>query len=97
MRSVTVTSVTHDSVELTWREPKSDGGAPILSYSLQRQRDTEPDFTHVRDVNATDMKCVLGSLDEVTSYTFGVLARNEAGLSKKCAVSDAIKTSAKLS
>lgn len=79
--------VTKNSVALTWRPPKNDGGAPVTHYIIERlvwDRSGEGKETwkqcNKRDVEET--KFIVEDLKEGGEYEFRVRAVNEAGNSK---------------
>ena len=79
----TVTSITHDSVTISWTDP---GDSNITGYQvLRRNRDTEDatgDFTVIEDDRATsDTGYTDDSVQPETPYVYRVKARNVHGLS----------------
>ena len=78
----TVTSITHDSVTISWTDP---GDSSITGYQvLRRNRDTDAtgDFTVIEDDTATsDTGYTDDSVQPETPYVYRVKARNVHGLS----------------
>lgn len=42
--------VTKESVTLSWRPPRSDGGAKIKGYIVQKKKKGEPNWTDVNSI-----------------------------------------------
>ena len=78
----TVTSITHDSVTISWTDP---GDSSITGYQvLRRNRDTDAagDFTVIEDDTAmSDTSYADDSVQPETPYVYRVKARNVHGLS----------------
>ena len=64
-------------VDLTWQPPTSNGGKPVLSYTITW---TAPDGT-TGSANTTQTSHTFEGLANGTTYTFTVTADNEAGTS----------------
>lgn len=68
----------HESVELSWDAPMSDGGAEISSYAIMHAPTGTDDWTVVTETSETS--AVATDLDNGTEYMFRVAAKNEAGM-----------------
>ncbi len=63
-----------ESLTVRWGQPASDGGAPIVSFTVT----AEPGGA-ARTVSGLESTTVFSPLNPVTAYTFTVVASNEAG------------------
>lgn len=78
-----VTAVTNDSISISWRPPKYDGGSEITSYVLEVRLIGKDNFEHiVADTKLMDRKFTHGGLKEGSSYEFRVSAVNQIGQGK---------------
>jgi len=76
-----VTDWDKDHVDLKWNEPKSDGGAPIDYYIIEKKTRYGP-WEHAIKVPAKQgTKATVPDLTEDEEYTFRVIAVNKAGKS----------------
>ena len=92
-----VTDVTAQSVKLTWKAPKDNGGADVTGYDVSKQRvNVDAAFTSVCDVDASCTECVVGELCDGAEYKFAVSARNAAGSSPQPKVSDVVTRKPKI-
>lgn len=72
-----VTEIHSDRVTLTWAAPKSDGGAPVTKYTVEKRDASRNKWI---SVGSTDKLCMeVGKLFEGSSYFFKVTAYNEVG------------------
>lgn len=83
-------AVTTDSVSLTWAAPASDGGAPIIRYSVRVYGGTQEGL----GVPADGTTVTVTGLIAATPYLFTVQAINAAGVSAESDPSALITTSA---
>jgi len=75
--------VTKDSLSVTWRAPKYDGGAEVTEYVLESRMLGRDSFTRVGgDTKLMDMKFTLTGLKEGSSHEFRVSAVNQVGRGK---------------
>ena len=72
--SITTTTYDDQSISVYWNPPVSDGGAPILGYTVTS---TPGSFT----CTTAQVSCVMNGLTNGTAYTFVVTASNGAGTS----------------
>ncbi|XP_046554801.1 titin-like [Haliotis rubra] len=80
------TDIQRDSVTLTWKASKSDGGSPILHYVLQKREGWKTSWTEVAKVKPNIFSYCVQNLHEGQEYYFRVFAENQVG------ASDAIQT-----
>lgn len=78
----TVDDYDNMSATLVWPAPVSDGGRPILCYSVEMKSKFSPEWTEVKKTD--DDKCVakVEGLKEGLVYQFRVRAHNKAGQSE---------------
>ena len=80
-RSVKVTEVKVESLDIVWKPPKSDGGAPITKYLVETSC-VDDAFCVALAVDGSTCRARVDGLKEGTSYNVRVLAENEAGVSE---------------
>jgi fibronectin type 3 domain-containing protein len=77
-------------LEVGWSPPTSDGGTPILSYTLYRMEEGEDDFTLLAILTVEE----LGHIDLDTTngleYSYRMTATNLAGVSEPCSPVSAV-------
>uniref|UniRef100_A0A8D8XJU1 Twitchin n=1 Tax=Cacopsylla melanoneura TaxID=428564 RepID=A0A8D8XJU1_9HEMI len=76
-----VDRITKDSVTLSWRPPKHDGGAKVKGYIVQKKK-KGGDWVDANSVPVPNPVHTVGNLSEGEEYTFRVIAVNEAGNSE---------------
>lgn len=79
--SVDVTTITGDSMTLTWCKPASDGGTPIIGYIIERREKTGMHWIRVNRDPVPECTTVVTKLRKGCEYDFRVYAENAAGLS----------------
>ena len=90
-------SVTSDTAHVSWKAPKSDGGAPISAYHVLKQcAGVDKSFLPVCDVGADVTECTVQGLEAGTEYRFAVEAENEVGSGERSKPSDVTKTQPKI-
>ena len=70
-----------DSLTLTWKPPKSDGGSPLTGYVVEKRDVRKTTWTKVASVDANTLSCSATKLLEGTPYLFRVMAVNKEGSS----------------
>lgn len=75
-------SVTHDSVDLAWDAPVTDGGLSITGYVIERRNVPHGGWTTVATVDSAQRSFKIKRLLEGNEYNFRVIAENAAGMSK---------------
>ncbi len=63
---------------VTWKPPKSDGGAPIKQYILERKDQYSTRW--VTETKTSDLTFHVTGLTQGTEYQFRVSAENKAGV-----------------
>nr|CAD7424747.1 unnamed protein product [Timema monikensis] len=82
--------VTKDSVTLSWRTPRSDGGSKIKGYLIQKKKKGDNDWSDVNGTPVPDNVFKVPGLTEGEEYLFRVIAVNDVGPSDPSRPSNAI-------
>lgn len=77
------------SVSLVWVAPVTDGGSPVLDYTLQFSQDNGTTWATFQDGTSTSTSAVVTGLTNGVSYIFRVTASNAYGSSDPSTVSPA--------
>lgn len=89
-----ITKVNRNGVEMKWDAPKSNGGAKITGYVIERREVGGGDiWQKCNDYNSPDTHTEITGLPEGKSYEFRIMALNSAGKSEPSANSAPIKIS----
>ena len=80
-QKLTVDRITDKDVTITWKVPKSDGGARIKQYKVYKKTD-KPGSKWFECGKADTFKTsfTVTDLNQGEKYLFGVMAENEMGL-----------------
>lgn len=75
--------VDHDnvSVDLKWEPPRSDGGAPIEKYIIEKKDRFKPDWEKAGEVPGNQTEAKIEDLKDKGEYQFRIVAVNKAGKS----------------
>lgn len=73
--------ITKDSVTLSWRPPRSDGGAKIRGYIIQKKAKDDDDWSDVNGAPIPSNVYTVPKLKEGEEYLFRVFAVNDVGSS----------------
>ena len=92
-----VKDITADSVTLQWSPPKSDGGAPLVGYEVEKRDAGRQQWTRVSRVPPTETICTVPKLLEGRGYLFRVMAENSEGLSEPVTLDKAVTPEQELS
>lgn len=68
-----------DRVDLKWTAPKSNGGAPITGYVIEKKEKFSSSWDEIHTSFSTDCDCTVPGLKEGNTYQFRVRAMNKAG------------------
>lgn len=79
-----VTSVTHDTVTLSWKAGKSDKATPVTEFVIETSEEGG-EFTKVLTVGEDVTTATIADLVEGRKYDFRVVSQNAAGASKSAA------------
>ena len=80
----------NSEVQLTWKAPATDGGAPILSYFLQLSSDGGRTWATPNRAASTATAAVITGLVNGTSYVFRVAALTDVGTGPSTAKTAAV-------
>ena len=85
------TDVTKRTAKLSWKAPKSDGGAPITNYKLEYRMLGAFRWTPVKeDISGTTF--IVYGLEEDSEYEFRVAAVNKAGQGQFAISDESVRT-----
>lgn len=82
--------ITKDSVTLSWRPPRNDGGAKVRGYFIQMKQKDAPDWSDVNDSIIAGNVYTVPQLTEGDEYQFRVIAVNDIGKSNPSRASNPI-------
>ena len=88
--NLTVSNVTRDSVDLAWKEPRDDGGKPILKYIIEMCTSACERWLKLSSSSTTHY--TVCNLSGKTAYEFRILAENHYGKSAPSYPSNSITT-----
>ncbi|KAK7507540.1 hypothetical protein BaRGS_00001475, partial [Batillaria attramentaria] len=77
-----VSELRRDSVVVSWKHSKDDGGSPITNYIVEKRESWKTSWAHVDRVRGAVTSSEVMYLQEGTSYSLRVMAENVAGLSE---------------
>ncbi|CAD6198887.1 unnamed protein product, partial [Caenorhabditis auriculariae] len=75
-----ITDWDKDHVDLEWKPPANDGGAPVEEYVVEMKDEFSPFWNEVAHVPAGTTNATVGNLKEGSKYEFRIRAKNRAGL-----------------
>ncbi|KAL5273793.1 unc-22.2 family protein [Megaselia abdita] len=90
-----ITDWDKDHVDLEWTRPKSDGGAPITEFIIQKKEKGSPYWVNAVHVPGDKLSGTVPELIEGQEYEFRIIAANQAGLSEPSIPSDMIMAKAR--
>lgn len=85
------TTVTGDSIVLTWEKPETDGGSEIEGYIVEKRDKDGVRWSRCNKRRLNDLRFRCTALAEGHSYQFRVMAENAAGVGEPSEPSDYIK------
>ncbi|CAH1103156.1 unnamed protein product [Psylliodes chrysocephalus] len=74
--------ITKDSVTLSWRPPRNDGGSKIRGYILQKRPVGSDNWTDINSTPINDTVYSVPNLKEGETYQFRLIAVNDVGKSE---------------
>ena len=89
-------NITHDSVELTWLPPESDGGSPIKNYEIEYKPTNRSTWVKGGNVDGDVTAFTVTGLQDGTEYDFRVTAVNAEGTSKPLVSEHSLKPEKKI-
>lgn len=93
---MTVSNVTNNSADLTWKSPTNDGGSPLTGYIIEFKLESRSFWTKCETVNESKTMYTVPKLNEGAEYLFRVFAINAEGQSKPAETTEAIKPTKKI-
>uniref|UniRef100_A0A1A9V0P1 Twitchin n=1 Tax=Glossina austeni TaxID=7395 RepID=A0A1A9V0P1_GLOAU len=90
-----VTDYDQDHVDLEYSPPKSDGGAPLIEYIIQKKEKGSPYWINALHIAPSKTTATVPELAAGHEYEFRVIAVNEAGQSEPSEPSDMIQAKAR--
>ncbi|XP_061506911.1 twitchin isoform X8 [Anopheles gambiae] len=84
------TNWSKDFVELEWAAPKSDGGAPVTEYIIQKRDKASRKWQDAATVKGDRTRGTVEDVEEGHEYEFRVVAVNRAGQSEPSDISDSV-------
>ncbi len=69
----------HESVDLKWTKPESDGGAPIDKYIIEKKDKFKPDWEKAGEVAGNVLEAHIADLKDRGEYQFRIVAVNIGG------------------
>ena len=81
-RNAKASDITRNSVRISWTEPMSDGGSPLVGYVVEARTAYNPRWMKVTRTPIKGTEFVYKDPLEGDEYEFRVVAVNEAGYSK---------------
>uniref|UniRef100_A0AAY4B5W5 Titin n=1 Tax=Denticeps clupeoides TaxID=299321 RepID=A0AAY4B5W5_9TELE len=78
---------TKNSVSVSWNKPLSDGGTPILGYSVEYKKTEDEEWTTAVQITK-NMEFIVSGLTADVEYVFAVKAINKIGVSDISPVSE---------
>uniref|UniRef100_A0A8C5DX10 Titin n=1 Tax=Gouania willdenowi TaxID=441366 RepID=A0A8C5DX10_GOUWI len=77
---VMVSTITKDSMVVTWERPTNDGGSPIQGYVVEKRDKDGVRWTRCNKRNVSELRFRVTGLLESHSYEFRVSGENAAGV-----------------
>ncbi|XP_065220483.1 twitchin isoform X27 [Planococcus citri] len=73
--------ITKDSVTLSWRPPRSDGGKKVKQYIVEKKKKNDKDWSPAGECPGNNPVHTVNNLEPGEEYTFRVIAVNDIGKS----------------
>lgn len=78
---LTTSNMTDTSFTLSWNEPSSDGGSPIIEYIVEKKEVGRKAWQRVGTTDSKSLSMEVSSLKKSTAYHFRISCRNNVGTS----------------
>jgi hypothetical protein len=85
-----VEAVSKDSLVISWKKPKEDGGAPIQAYVLEKKRIDDKNWEEVVEIPGKESTFILKDVKEGEECQLRMRAKNSAGVSEPSKPTDLI-------
>lgn len=79
-----------DHVDLQWKPPINDGGAPVEGYVIEMKEKFSPFWKEVKEVPAGSLAATVNGLKQGEEYQFRIKAKNKAGVGEPSEPTDSI-------
>lgn len=79
---VVVDALLKNSVIISWKPPKDDGGSMITNYIVEKREAKEGEQWHLVSSAVSGTTCRVPNLTESAGYYFRVSAQNQYGISE---------------
>lgn len=79
-----------DHVDLKWKPPTNDGGAPIEGYVIEMKEKFAPFWKEAKEVPAGQLEATVSNLKQGEEYEFRIRAKNKAGVGDPSEPSDPV-------
>ena len=76
---------------MTWKPPKTDGGALITGYVIERREGSRSTWTKIGETSSETLKYKATRLTEGTEYAFRVAAENSIGVGEFATIDKPVK------
>lgn len=86
-----VTDVTEKSAVLSWKQPKSDGGSPLISYIIEARDTRRTTWKKAGEINPAATEFTARDLTVGNEYVFQIIAVNKEGQSSPLQMKDNVK------
>ena len=86
----TVSDVDRTRLTVNWTIPKTDGGAPILGYYVEKKEKMATRWARVSSHLEQETTMLVTGLREKSEYQFRVMAENKAGVGPVSEPSDSV-------
>lgn len=79
---IIVEALLRNSVIISWKPPKDDGGSMITNYIIEKREAKEGEKWHLVSSSVSGTTCRVQNLIESAGYYFRVSAQNQYGISE---------------
>ena len=90
MEKPEVTDWDADHVDLAWKPPTNDGGAPVEEYLIEKKDGTTGKWTEALKVPSDQLTATVPGLRPGEEYQFRITARNKGGLGEPSDPTDTV-------
>ncbi|CAK5074870.1 unnamed protein product [Meloidogyne enterolobii] len=90
MEKPEVTDWDADHVDLAWKPPTNDGGAPVEEYLIEKKDGTTGKWTEALKVPSDQLAATVPGLRPGEEYQFRITARNKGGLGEPSDPTDTV-------
>ena len=91
--SLAASDLTSESVTLTWKSPKQDGGSPVTGYTVEKIDLDKGSWISVVRLSADDHRTTVKNLTKDHRHNFRVYAENKIGTSEAAELLEPVRPS----